>query len=45
MAQPLVDLVLSNARAIVANRRLRLLGTEAVTADALLVPSSAQLTC
>ena len=33
MAQPLVDLVLSNARAIVANRRLRLLGTEAVTAD------------
>ena len=32
MAQPLVDLVLLNARAIVANRRLRLLGTEAVTA-------------
>ena len=33
MAQPLVDLVLSNARTIVANRRLRLLGAEAVTAD------------
>jgi hypothetical protein len=33
MAQPLVDLVLSNARAIIANRRLRLLGAEAVTAD------------
>jgi hypothetical protein len=33
MAQPLVDLVLLNARAIVANRRLRLLGAEAVTAD------------
>ncbi len=33
MAQPLVDLVLLNARTIVANRRLRLLGAEAVTAD------------
>src|SRR5262245_22228992 len=29
MAQPLVDIVLVNARAIVANRRLRLLGAEA----------------
>lgn len=33
MAQPLVDLVLSNARTIIANRRLRLLAAEAVTAD------------
>jgi hypothetical protein len=33
MAQTLVDLVLSNARAIIANRRLRLLGAEAVAAD------------
>jgi hypothetical protein len=32
MAQPLVDLVLLNARTIVADRRLRLLGAEAVTA-------------
>jgi hypothetical protein len=33
MAQPLVDLVLVKASTIVANRRLRLLGAEAVTAD------------
>jgi hypothetical protein len=33
MAQPLIDLVLVNARTIVANRRLRLLGWESVTAD------------
>jgi hypothetical protein len=33
MAQHLVDLVLLNARTIVANPRLRLLGAEAVTAD------------
>jgi len=33
MAQALVDLVLLNARPIVANRRIRLLSAEAVTAD------------
>jgi hypothetical protein len=33
MAKPLIDTVLLNARTIVAGRRLRLLGTEAVTAD------------
>ena len=33
MAKPLIDCVLINARTIVADRRLRLLGTEAVTAD------------
>ena len=33
MAQPLVDSVLINARAIVADRRSRLRGAEAVTAD------------
>jgi hypothetical protein len=33
MAKPLIDTVLLNARTIVADRRLRLLGTEAVTAD------------
>ena len=33
MAQLLVDLVLLNARTIVADRRLRLLGAEAVTGD------------
>ena len=35
MAQPLVDLVLSNARTIVANRRRRLRDAEAVTVDGL----------
>jgi hypothetical protein len=33
MAKPLIDILLLNARTIVANRRLRLLGAEAVTAD------------
>jgi hypothetical protein len=33
MAKPLIDTVLLNARTIVADRRLRLRGTEAVTAD------------
>src|SRR5271169_1974917 len=33
MAQPLVDTVLINARAIIADRRRRLRGAEAVTAD------------
>ena len=33
MAKPLIDTVLLNARTIVADRRLRLLGAEAVTAD------------
>jgi hypothetical protein len=33
MAKPVIDTVLLNARAIIANRRLRLLGAEAVTAD------------
>ena len=38
MAQTLVDLVLSNARTIVADRRLRLLGAEAGRALESLVP-------
>ena len=33
MAKPLIDTVLLNARTIVADRRLRLLCAEAVTAD------------
>jgi hypothetical protein len=33
MAKPLIDTVLLNARTIVPNRRLRLLGAEAITAD------------
>ena len=33
MTKSLIDTVLLNARTIVADRRLRLLGTEAVTAD------------
>ena len=33
MTKPLIDTVLLNARTIVADRRLRLLGAEAVTAD------------
>jgi hypothetical protein len=33
MAKPLIDTVLLNARTIVADRRLRLRGEEAVTAD------------
>jgi hypothetical protein len=33
MTKPLIDSVLISARTIVANRRLRLLGAEAVTAD------------
>ena len=35
MAKPLIDTVLLNARAIVADRRRRLRGAEAVTADGL----------
>ena len=33
MAKPLIDSVLLNARTIVANHRLRLLGAEAITTD------------
>ena len=33
MAKPLIDSVLLNARTLVADRRLRLRGAEAVTAD------------
>ena len=33
MAKPFIDSVLLSARSIVADRRLRLLGAEAVTAD------------
>ena len=35
MAKPLIDCVLINARTIIADRRLRLHGAEAVTADGL----------